>query len=163
MRLKLIPGYSRYAATEDAIIWDMKNDREVSQVLTGEPRYKYVNLWNDDGKRVLRRVHHLVALTYIPNPDNLPLVDHKDRDRMNNRVTNLRWASIGQNQANRTDNIVPGGLRQWVRQRLIDGLTFDATLAGVYRRINKGMVPEEALAEYITMKTQSRPVEKQPS
>ena len=39
------------------------------------------------------RVHQLVALAFLPNPNNLPTVDHKDRDRSNNNVSNLRWAN----------------------------------------------------------------------
>ena len=112
---KTIPGYSRYTATEDAIIWDTKNGKEVAQVLTGIPQYKYVNLWNDFGKRVLRRVHNLVALTHIPNPDNLPMVDHRDQDKMHNHVSNLRWVTRAQNQQNTRNNVVPGGLKKFIQ------------------------------------------------
>lgn len=114
MTAKIVPGYSRYTATEDAVIYDTQRAVEVAQVLTGKPEYLYVNVWNDSGKRVLRRVHQLVALAHIPNPDKLPLVDHKDRNRMHNHVQNLRWATRKDNACNREDNVILGGLRSFV-------------------------------------------------
>lgn len=36
-------------------------------------------------------IHRLLAYTYIPNPDNLPIVDHINRNREDNRLENLRW------------------------------------------------------------------------
>lgn len=39
------------------------------------------------------RVHRLVALTYIPNPNNYPLVRHLDNNKLNNHVSNLEWCT----------------------------------------------------------------------
>lgn len=48
-------------------------------------------------KRKNHYVHRLVAKAFIPNPDNLPVIDHIDHDRSNNHVSNLRWMTQGDN------------------------------------------------------------------
>lgn len=50
-----------------------------------------------DGKYIKKRVNRLVAQTFIPNPDNLPEVNHKDCDKTNNNVDNLEWCSKSYN------------------------------------------------------------------
>ena len=54
--------------------------------------YLRVILWKD-GKDKKYRINRLVAQAFIPNPDNLPEVNHKDEDKTNNRVENLEWCS----------------------------------------------------------------------
>ena len=55
--------------------------------------YKVVSL-TKDGITKSCYVHRLVAKAFIPNPDNLPLVNHKDEDKTNNFVDNLEWCTV---------------------------------------------------------------------
>lgn len=48
-------------------------------------------------------VHRLVAKTFIPNPDNLPVVNHKDGNKLNNSVDNLEWVTQSQNRIHAID------------------------------------------------------------
>lgn len=53
------------------------------------------------GHRKNKKIHRLVAEAFIPNPDNLPEVDHINGNRQDNRVKNLRWVSGSTNTRNR--------------------------------------------------------------
>lgn len=44
-------------------------------------------------------VHRLVALHFIPNPDNLPIINHKDEDKSNNCIGNLEWCTTQYNNS----------------------------------------------------------------
>lgn len=46
-----------------------------------------------DNKHHLTKVHRIVAQAFIPNPQNLPLINHKDENRTNNNVNNLEWCN----------------------------------------------------------------------
>lgn len=52
------------------------------------------------GAETKARVHRLVALAFIKNPHALPIVDHRNRNRSDNSVRNLRWATHSQNRQN---------------------------------------------------------------
>lgn len=81
-----------YAITKDGKVWSYKRKKFLKPSNNGSGGYYYVNLWKN-GKGRNFRIHRLVAETYIPNPNNLPEVNHKDEDKSNNCVDNLEWIS----------------------------------------------------------------------
>ena len=117
----------------------------------GSKGYLYVSLSNMDRGRTFT-VHRLVAKAFIPNPDNLPCVNHKDEDKFNNNVSNLEWCTAKQNinysrKAGRIRNWTAGKFGKENKQsRLL--LMYD--LQGNYIRSFYGA--REA-AEFLGMKT----------
>ena len=59
--------------------------------------YMYVTL-HKGGKAKRYSVHQLIAKAFIPNPDNLPQVNHKDGNKENNTISNLEWVSASENK-----------------------------------------------------------------
>jgi hypothetical protein len=60
-------------------------------------------------------VHRLLCLTFIPNTYNKPLVDHIDRNRSNNNLSNLRWATWEENMNNKINsdcNLTPEQIKE---------------------------------------------------
>lgn len=72
-----------------------KYRQEIKQRLNKDG-YKCITV-GVNGNRKTERVHRLVAKAFIPNPDNLPEVNHKDFNRANNCVSNLEWCTHNQN------------------------------------------------------------------
>lgn len=58
--------------------------------------YKQVQIMRK-GKRYTRYVHRLVAECFLPNPENLPEINHKNGDKSNNSVDNLEWCNHADN------------------------------------------------------------------
>jgi hypothetical protein len=65
--------------------------------------YRYVNLAREDttnARKIKVRIHRLVASVFLENPDNLPTVDHINRNREDNHVSNLCWATHSEQNQN---------------------------------------------------------------
>lgn len=68
------------------------------RILKAKKDYGYLRIGlRKDGKKNFYMIHRLVALAFLPNPYNLPQVNHKDEDKTNNRVDNLDWCSAEYN------------------------------------------------------------------
>lgn len=59
--------------------------------------YKTVCLCDGKGDRRPKKVHRLVAMAFIDNPDNYPCVNHKDENKTNNHADNLEWCTVAYN------------------------------------------------------------------
>lgn len=92
---KPIEGYPHLLISRTGKVWTTTYNRELHPHLTNRG-YLRVNLSKD--KTVKRaHIHRLVAQAFIPNPDNLPTVDHIDGNKLNNNVENLQWISHSDN------------------------------------------------------------------
>ena len=89
-----IKGHENYSVSNFGNVRNDKTGKIFKQSNT--LGYKRVKL--QDKKTY--KVHILVAHAFILNPDNKRFVDHIDNDRANNKVSNLRWATSGENQQN---------------------------------------------------------------
>ena len=105
IELRDIPNYEGlYAITSSGQVWSY---RKKDFLRPGERAgYPYVSLCKN-GKRATFSIHRLVAQAFIPNPDNLPIVNHKDENKQNNNVDNLEWCDYRYNNTygNRIDKI----------------------------------------------------------
>lgn len=106
-----IEEFPRYMISKTGQVYDDKNKRYLVSYLDGG--YPCVIL-----NSKCRRIHRLLAQTFIDNPDNLPLVDHIDRNRANHELTNLRWVTHRENALNREQQVVRG---RAVSQYTLDG------------------------------------------
>lgn len=70
--------------------------------------YKMVSLYIL-GKKRSKQVHRLVAIEFIPNPENKAQVNHKDKNKLNNELTNLEWNTPKENMKHHYDN---GGIKR---------------------------------------------------
>ena len=94
--MKYIKGYERlYSITEDGCVYShyLKSFLKPVKIRKG---YYQIGL-SKNGERKFYLIHRLVAETYIPNPNNLPIVNHKDENPKNNSINNLEWCDAKYN------------------------------------------------------------------
>lgn len=107
-----IEGYNgKYSVSTFGRVRNNERDR----LLSGSERYKEgymgVGLCNSKGKLKTFSVHTLVAKAFLPNPKNLPVINHRDENKKNNHVDNLEYCSAQYNieysQAREVEQINP--------------------------------------------------------
>lgn len=92
---KQINNYLNYWIDEDGNVYN-ETTKKFLQGSIGEHGYKYYRLSNN-GKKKMFYAHRLVAETFLENPENLPVVNHIDGNKLNNNYKNLEWVSYSDN------------------------------------------------------------------
>lgn len=99
--IKDITGYEgRYAVSNYGRIWSYPKQGRKGKwknVYLRKSGYAVVQIANKSYEKRLFLVHRLVAMMFIPNPQNKPCVNHKDFNRANNRIDNLEWCTEHEN------------------------------------------------------------------
>lgn len=92
---KKIKDYDNYYIYDNGDVLNINSNKILSGSI-GENGYKYYRL-SKNGKKKMFYAHRLVAEHFIDNINNLPVVNHKDGDKLNNNVENLEWISYSDN------------------------------------------------------------------
>ena len=98
--IRSIPGYPGYYASMDGNIYHLRKSTGDLYLCTGgvvHNGYLTVSIPDASGIKHRRKIHRLIASTFIPNPNNYTIVCHKDNNPKNNSVGNLYWGNQSMN------------------------------------------------------------------
>ncbi len=90
-----IKEFDNYLVSNKGRVMNAKTGRILKPVDDGHG-YEQVNLYKD-GVTSTKKVHRLVGVAFIDNPNNLETINHIDEDKSNNKADNLEWLSLGDN------------------------------------------------------------------
>lgn len=96
---KIVPNWSRYEVNQYRIL----RNKKTKHILTSKDNKRgyliYLVLRDDDNRIHILSKHKAVALAWIPNPQNLPIINHKDEDKLNCFYQNLEWCTSSYNNS----------------------------------------------------------------
>lgn len=90
-----VEGFPCYSVNEEGQVRNDRRGRVLKPRLTDKGYLEYC-LYNKGKSRMLKG-HRIVAIAHIPNPNNLPEVNHLDEDKTNNHKLNLEWCTRQEN------------------------------------------------------------------
>lgn len=101
-RISELKGYENvgdyyYITTCGKVISTFKGKPKIVKLQINSRGYKAYTLGMKDGKQKSKEIHRIVAIAFIENPLNLPVVDHIDGNKANSVLNNLRWLTHSQN------------------------------------------------------------------
>ncbi len=99
---KQLQDFSNYEVSTLGNVRNSKTGRVLK--LTCKGGYMFTGLSKNSHIKTLT-VHRLVALAFLDNPENKPQVNHKDKNRSNNNVSNLEWSTASENNIHRSTNV----------------------------------------------------------
>lgn len=128
MELKRIKGFKNYYIGSDGFMYKDCGGNRGMKRLKGMPNsggYRAV-VMVENGYKERYLIHRLVAMYFVPNPENKPYVDHINTDRTDNRPENLRWVSAKENMNN------PISKERMVKtQRVLNGIPLICKKEGI--------------------------------
>lgn len=83
--------FEGYYITEDGRIWSSKSNKFIAQRIS--PKGYYVVNLSINKHCKTYQVHNLIAIAFIPNPNNYNVINHKDGNKLNNNINNLEWCT----------------------------------------------------------------------
>lgn len=89
---KEIKGYEHYLVSDSGEVYSLKSNKILKPDIDKDG-YEIYRISNEENKRKAFKGHRLVGLTFIENPDNLPIVNHIDGNKRNNHLSNLEWCT----------------------------------------------------------------------
>lgn len=100
-----------YVSTKGRVLSMCYNNPKLLKPYKKDTGYVEVKIRLDNRENFCHyNIHRLVAKTFKKNPDNLPVVHHKDHNRSNNNLDNLEWVSYSENNSDRIySNKTPKG------------------------------------------------------
>ncbi len=156
MNWKKIKTNDNYSINEVGEVRNDKTNKILTPFINKQNGYKYVDLWKNN-KCKKYALHRLIAEAFIPNPENKTTVDHKDGNRLNNSLDNLRWATYSEQNSRfntygiRSEKVIVTHINGEILEfnRITDVAEyFDTTISNISQMLKKGTYGKRGITRY---------------